>query len=157
MKLNQFFRNPNFLKSNLYNLKVIKLLFGIVLIIAVSLPVYGQKKLFKAIRKGDVDAVSSYISKGGDLNKSIELWSYDAHYDKDTMNFFFPLEFAALHEQAEVLNLIMQHKESINDYHDHETEMTEILGGHDSYENEIAFLGGDGDSASWFSLFKIEK
>ena len=47
--------------------------------------------------------------------------------------------------------------ESINDYHDHETEMTEILGGHDSYENEIAFLGGDGDSASWFSLFKIEK
>lgn len=42
MKSNQFFRNAIFLKGNLMKFRAIRLLFGIVLIIAVSLPVSAQ-------------------------------------------------------------------------------------------------------------------
>jgi len=73
MKLNRLFIRSVFsLLRNLHLLRVIRLLFGIVLILAVSFPLHGQKKFYKAIRKGNMDAVSSYISSGGDLDQDYE-------------------------------------------------------------------------------------
>ena len=117
VKLNRFFIQMSFLIMRNFNLlRVIRLLFGIVLILNVSFPAYGQKKFYNAIRKGKIDAVSSYISKGGDLNESYEDFLYDPYYGEKNSYYFFPMEYAALFQQTEVLRLIMQHKENITDY-----------------------------------------
>jgi ankyrin repeat protein len=87
--------------------------------IAFSFSLQAQRNLFKSIHKGKTKAVSKYIAKGGDLNVSKELWSYDPIHDKDTSNFFSPMECAALEEHTDILKLLIQHKEKINDYQKH--------------------------------------
>ena len=117
MKLNRLFIRSVFsLSRNLHLLRVIRLLFGIVLILAVSFPLHGQKKFYKAIRKGNQDAVSSYISSGGDLDQDYEDFLYDPYYGDKNSYDFTPMEYAAFFQQTEVLRLIMQHKESITGY-----------------------------------------
>lgn len=117
MKLNRLFIRSVFsLLRNLHLLRVIRLLFGIVLTLAISFPLHGQKKFYKAIRKGNLDAVSSYISRGGDLNQGYEDLLYDSYYGGKDSYYFNPMEYAAFFQQTEVLRLIMQHKESITGY-----------------------------------------
>lgn len=87
--------------------------------IAFSFSAFAQGNLFKDIHKGKTEAVKKYIQKGGDLNVSKELWSYDPIHDKDTSNFFSPMECAALEEQVDILKLLIQHREKMNDYQKH--------------------------------------
>ena len=117
MKLNRLFIRSVFsLLRNLRLLRVIRLLFSIVLILTVSFPLHGQKKFYKAIRKGNMDVVSSYISRGGDLDQGYEDLLYDSYYGGKDSYYFNPMEYAAFFQQTEVLRLIMQHKESITGY-----------------------------------------
>lgn len=101
------------------NIKFVKPIMGIYCLIFLSCSLYAQGNLFKAIQKGNVEAVEKYIAKRGDLNVTKEMWSYDAYYDKDTSNLFSPMEFAALGEQVEILKIFIENKEKIQDYPKH--------------------------------------
>lgn len=105
--------------SKINKLLDVKLLLSTFFIVFLSISLNAQNNLFKSIYKGKTEAVEKYIAKGEDLNVTKELWSYDPIHDKDTSNFFSPMECAVLEEQLDILKLLIQHKEKIHDYQKH--------------------------------------
>lgn len=78
--------------------------------------IFGQKQLFKAIYRGDIKSVRSYISKGIDPAASYSETLYDGFADKKYTYSFGPLEYAAWADQFEVVKLLMADKGKIGDY-----------------------------------------
>lgn len=103
----------------MYFLKSKKFLLIPFIFILLPITSHAQSNLFKAIEKGKTETISKYIAKGGDLNVSEEMELYDFYFEKDTSFVFYPMEYAALCEQADILKLFIQHKDKFTNYQKH--------------------------------------
>jgi ankyrin repeat protein len=86
------------------------------LLTCINLTISGQKSFFKAIKKGNLKVVSSYISKGIDPGATYAEILRDGVSNEEYTYSFSPLEYASWCNQIEVVKLLMADKEKIADY-----------------------------------------
>ncbi|MHC1704799.1 MAG: ankyrin repeat domain-containing protein [Tenuifilaceae bacterium] len=92
-----------------------KSIFVICLVLVYSLG-YSQSNVFKAISKGDIDFVRSYIFQEKDLNVTFKATTIDEYSSKKISHLFDLIEYAAVQNQEEIVNLLIKSKDRINNF-----------------------------------------
>lgn len=77
---------------------------------------FSQSKIFKAIEKGDIQLVTSYISEGKDLNVLYEATSVDEYEQKKISYSFELIEYAAVQDQLAIVKLFVNQKDRLKDF-----------------------------------------